>query len=910
MAAKKAGMATGVEVARISVKVSPDTKQFRAKLKQELEEIERTVKGDVHVKAHLDSAQARADFQRMKQQMERGGRIRVGVDLDPAGSKKASNDARNTILGVFGKGGGIGFPKGLLPSFGSGINPAGYAAIIAGLALIAAPLVGLVSTLVLAIPGMISAIATPMMAIGLGLEGIKKAASNSGLFSLDDKGEIDGLGPVFDKVKANVSQAFEEGLTPALKQVAAAIDPLLGSLPKVATGLSEMFQGFVDSLTSAEGMRLFDDTIKNIGEAMTQAAPGVRSFTDGMLGIANSFTQSLPGLSNWFNRTGDSFSKWVEEMTRPIEGPGIDGKSKMDLAFAGLGDTLKTIGDWAVDMGEAGLKFVSDPEKMKSFLGTLEDIGGVITRLVDLGNRLGPVLDVLDKILPEPASKLDEVGKDGKSGSESKVEEKPPGKPDKGFWDKVGDFFSGSALGSGGVQIPIGDKMFAADTPKNELSDAIRSEINSVNGRISQLETDIKNRVADSPYPEGEDPVLGNAKGRLRDLQETLTQLKEQGKALGLSPDVALASSESPLGGPIAQQLLAGLEDAPAKVQQAVDESKAAVAESGALTPEALGALSEEAAPKIPAPDTAAFSAEMQKLPAVTDEAMAAVTSSITAGGANAASAALIAATNIYNAMVANAALFQTVGLQMMAGLAAGIQAGSSMAIQAAVTAATSAYQAAKNALEIRSPSRKFMELGDYSMQGMAKGMENGVKPVIDQAKGLADKIADAFADGSVDPTTFLKGMSNKEINKVEKALGLESTRLQGQISALTYRNRGAKDPAVQAEIDRLKLLKQELSEQKQMIDLAQDYADIGKDSSGGEDPFVKAASGLMSMPGDFASATGKQFLSDLGIRGDGMIGNAITEGIKYVFNIGSVDEALSIKDREDTKSAMSAMGR
>jgi len=245
-------------------------------------------------------------------------------------------------------------------------------------------------------------------------------------------------------------------------------------------------------------------------------------------------------------------------------------------------------------------------------------------------------------------------------------------------------------------------------------------------------------------------------------------------------------------------------------------------------------------------------------------------------------------------------------GQALMAGLSSGIEAGFQTILNR-VRSMAGEIAAEKGPL----PYDKTVLIpnGEALMEGLGKGLENGFAPVLDQARGLADKIADAFADGSVDPTGMLKGMSNKDINRVEKTLGVEITRLQSQISAMGYRNRGAKDPAVQAEIDRLKILQQELKEQKQMVDLAQDYADIG-DSSGGDDPFVKGASGLMNAPADFAKATGKQFMSDLGIGGNGLIGNAITEGISYVFNIASVDEALSLKDRQDSKSLQSSVGR
>lgn len=65
-----------------------------------------------------------------------------------------------------------------------------------------------------------------------------------------------------------------------------------------------------------------------------------------------------------------------------------------------------------------------------------------------------------------------------------------------------------------------------------------------------------------------------------------------------------------------------------------------------------------------------------------------------------------------------------SIGLNMMTGLVAGINTGRGMVTAAARTAALSAYNAAKNTLGIHSPSTLFMELGMYSGEGFAIGIQ------------------------------------------------------------------------------------------------------------------------------------------------------------------------------------------
>lgn len=65
---------------------------------------------------------------------------------------------------------------------------------------------------------------------------------------------------------------------------------------------------------------------------------------------------------------------------------------------------------------------------------------------------------------------------------------------------------------------------------------------------------------------------------------------------------------------------------------------------------------------------------------------------------------------------------FYSAGSYAMDGLASGISAGGSRAISNAASVARKALQAAKNELDINSPSKKFEEVGMYSDEGLAQG--------------------------------------------------------------------------------------------------------------------------------------------------------------------------------------------
>lgn len=88
-----------------------------------------------------------------------------------------------------------------------------------------------------------------------------------------------------------------------------------------------------------------------------------------------------------------------------------------------------------------------------------------------------------------------------------------------------------------------------------------------------------------------------------------------------------------------------------------------------------------------------------------------------------------------------------SIGSDVCKGLIQGLAAGKSGVINEAVSVAIAAYKAAKAALDIESPSKKFAELGMYSDIGFAKGLSLYAYRVSDASEGVAE--------------SALKGLSN-----------------------------------------------------------------------------------------------------------------------------------------------------
>lgn len=82
------------------------------------------------------------------------------------------------------------------------------------------------------------------------------------------------------------------------------------------------------------------------------------------------------------------------------------------------------------------------------------------------------------------------------------------------------------------------------------------------------------------------------------------------------------------------------------------------------------------------------------------------------------------------------------VGKAIILGIVRGITTMVSTLVSAAVAAVTAAYEAAKGALGIESPSKLFAKIGEFTMQGMAKGIVEGAGMVVDAMTGAMAQIA------------------------------------------------------------------------------------------------------------------------------------------------------------------------
>lgn len=112
-----------------------------------------------------------------------------------------------------------------------------------------------------------------------------------------------------------------------------------------------------------------------------------------------------------------------------------------------------------------------------------------------------------------------------------------------------------------------------------------------------------------------------------------------------------------------------------------------------------------------------------------------------------------------------------SVGVNFSAGLANGISAGASRAISAAINVASRALSAARNALDIHSPSKAMAKIGEFFTEGFAGGIISKVKLVASTVKDMASVAVDAIRGIEAPSIDVRFGMTQDNISAAARML-------------------------------------------------------------------------------------------------------------------------------------------
>ncbi|TCO56801.1 phage-related protein [Actinocrispum wychmicini] len=228
---------------------------------------------------------------------------------------------------------------------------------------LAAPAIGAIATLLAGLPSLGAAAGAGFAAVALGMDGIKKAASQ--------------LRPQVDSLKASLSKTFEKGLTPVFKELGAVFPVLDKGLNQVAGGLIVMAKSFTDVVTSKQGLTQIQSILNNTGKFFQNLAPMVRDGTSAFLTLADAGAKQFGLLAGVLNTFAADFRAAVERVTS-------DGSFASGMQ--GLAAVVGSVLTLFVRLFEAGVRVMGQ-------------VGGPIATLItSLGDALIALMPTLASI--------------------------------------------------------------------------------------------------------------------------------------------------------------------------------------------------------------------------------------------------------------------------------------------------------------------------------------------------------------------------------------------------------------------------------------------------------------------------------------------------------------------------------
>jgi phage-related protein len=347
----------GFSVGRVSIQVVPDTSKFREKL---LAELKKEIKGlKVEIPVDVDAAKAVSQLKALDSILKKidGRNINIGASVSANGDlEKIAKDLSK--VGKSASDASSGFS-----SFGrTGL-------IVVGVLLLIAPALALIATLLAGLPSLVFAFGFAALAVGLGIDGIKKAAA--------------GFAPTIERLKKSLSATFAKQLTQPFIELNKIAPVLDRGLNAIAVSLSGIVQDFVKFVTSGQGLAQLNEILQNTARFFNLLRPAIDDGLRSLFFLASEASQEFDVLAATLRRFSASFL----EMVKRVSGDGTLGS-----ALRNLNIVLDSLLDAFVQFFEAGLK-------------AMTILGGPLTILFDGFTKavvaLMPVMTAISKLVAE-----------------------------------------------------------------------------------------------------------------------------------------------------------------------------------------------------------------------------------------------------------------------------------------------------------------------------------------------------------------------------------------------------------------------------------------------------------------------------------------------------------------------------
>jgi hypothetical protein len=849
--------------------------------------------------------------------------------------------------------------------------------IVAITALIAAllpPVLALGAGLITLAPAALAGL-VPIGAIALGLDGIKKAAetakpafeelkkSVSSVFENGlpgQNGMVAGFEAIGKRLIPNITQSLQ-GVAQSISNSFNAVVGVLAS-PKGLSNLNNIFNNVAAGIENAKGgLKGFTEGILQLVSAISNKFPGLGQwFTD--LGT------KFAGWVEKFTTLKDENGLTGLERTIQNVRIGIEGLTGVFQEFFGQG--LKDI--QSADFG-AGMK--SFFESVRSFVAnTLPALSEGFKEIANLLKQLSPLFDTFGALtniaglFVNPGQTIsDAVKRFKETGSLKEAFTGLGTSAEKGGQQAAAGLNKGLETGLEQTKKSIEDSLkpspgavsgvFGGGIDKDGIGPAITGKVNTAISAAKSTLIAFQGEFAG---------MIATALQPLDTIGEKVGQaFSTMGPAINNAFIAAMAGVRNTITGLFAFMVLA-IGTQTSKISNSIGEAfQGAPQQVGAALAGVPGAVAGALAPAIAAAANAAvgmlqaMNAGLAALPAVVQAWFGAVPATVQGAMAPAIGTVAAVCQQVVSTMLSFAGAAEQAGTAIGASFAKGIASATDLVI-----ASAGALMNAARAFFPSSPAEKgpfsgsgwVDNSGKAVGEGFAAGMQSSVGGVVDIARVMMQQVKDVFgnAEGLVINFNFnevaqpISQFSNSiagigtsmagalpAAQEFQQTLGqtgqslamLDSSQSKGRIEELKkslleleiQRKQleaardmpGADQAAIKAQIEQIRNQKNLLGLERDKLTYAQKY---GGQMDSTAQSYKEQINGLQQIPFDFATATGNQFMSDLGWSGQGAIPSLMQQGLDYatsfVFNVANMDDALSGQKVLQNRQMQATIGR
>ena len=732
------------------------------------------------------------------------------------------------------------------PNFGTGLNPQAYMTIFAALLAYSAPILGFLTTALLALPGVIGLVAAPIGALALGMDGLKFAAKQ--------------LEKPLNDMKVALSAQAADTFTPIFARLPAAMAAVTPNLANVTKGVGDFTNGLVNAVAQEDGLLRVQGTLNNIGGFFSNTSTFSERFGAGLNTLANEFSDMLPDLGDWFNEQGTAFDEWVGK---------ISSNGQLEQAFKNLGSVLDTIWEQITEI--LGLAFDGFSEENGADLlnASFETLGGTLKDIIEFSNALIENMEKVSRAAAGISGLFKIIAGDPFGAAEDLVFAARGGeRPDYDGSDKdpvIEPKVSPEAVAK--AEKDLSDLYTFGQDGAASTGEAMKESLSlSLGGRAAE------------GAPDFELPVI-------KGLSEREQKLEEHSQFVAEVTAGVRGSLEQGLTG----------ETLPAPNFQAFESAWTGM---GTVVDTATTQVSQ--APAKMAVTANAITASFSGMGAATTTAFGEMVGAVRTGTNDAVTIMEGLPPRMTGPIESIGKAMYSHGLAIGNGLAKGIADSTEAAVTAAVTMSTRVKEASKADLGINSPSLEYRDQGNSIVEGLALGIngqaylsqlaiKNAAAPNAKTSSLIKKAYEELGREGVIAGDTMkqLQGtpftqedhQRLSQLNKDTKELNSQLRFLKADLEA----SDAAGDVAIQAEIDRITEIKKRLNLEKKGLKLHKEAAGVKGEA---QDEEIKATDYLnkaISAGQDFAMANANQFTSDLGIGGSGAISQAAGQGISFL---------------------------